>query len=64
VITPNADTPYSLAALDLRAEPRVLSVPEVTGRYYVLQFEDLFGTNVHYRLRGSSGTRRPAATGA
>ena len=36
VITPNADTPYSMAALDLRAEPMVLSVPEVKDRYYVM----------------------------
>jgi len=48
VITPNADTPYSMAALDLRAEPMVLDVPAVTDRYYVMQFEDLFGTNPHY----------------
>ena len=60
VITPNADTPYSLAALDLRAEPLVLSVPKVTGRYYVLQFEDLFGTNAHYV--GSRATGTAAAT--
>jgi hypothetical protein len=60
VITPNADMPYSLAALDLRAEPLVLSVPEVTDRYYVLQFEDLFGTNVHYV--GSRATGTAAAT--
>ncbi len=48
VITPNADTPYSMAALDLRAEPMVLDVPAVTDRYYVMQFVDLFGTNPHY----------------
>ena len=29
VITPNSDTPYSFAWLDLRAEPIVLSVPAV-----------------------------------
>jgi hypothetical protein len=29
IITPNSDTPYSLVWLDLRAEPVVLSVPEV-----------------------------------
>jgi hypothetical protein len=28
VITPNADTPYSFALLDLRAGPLVLTVPE------------------------------------
>ena len=48
VIPPNADTPYSVAGLDLRAEPLVLEVPEVSDRYYVMQFEDLFGTNPHY----------------
>lgn len=48
VITPNADTPYSFAALDLRAEPMVVSVPAVSDRYYVLQFEDLFGMNEHF----------------
>jgi hypothetical protein len=48
VITPNADTPYSFAALDLRSEPFVLTVPEVTDRYYVMQLEDLLGFNEHY----------------
>lgn len=57
VISPNADTPYSMAMLDLRAEPLVLSVPEVADRYYVMQFVDLFGTNAHYvgsRTTGSA----------
>ena len=48
VVTPNADTPYSMAALDLRAEPMVLNVPAVTDRYYVMQFVDLFGANSHF----------------
>ena len=56
VITPNADTPYSLAGLDLRAEPIVLSVPRVTDRYYVMQFEDLFGTNPYYVGTRSTGS--------
>jgi hypothetical protein len=57
VITPNADTPYSMALLDLRAQPVVIQVPQVTDRYYVLQFEDLYGCNVHFvgsRATGSS----------
>jgi len=45
VITPNADTPYSLGMLDLRGGPMVLTVPEVTDRYYVTPFVDLFGCN-------------------
>ncbi len=49
VVTPNNDTPYSWAWLDLRAEPVVVSVPEVPkGRYYVLQFVDLFTYNMAY----------------
>jgi hypothetical protein len=48
VISPNADTPYTFAGLDLRAEPVVFSVPEVRDRYYVFQLEDLLGFNAHY----------------
>jgi hypothetical protein len=60
VITPNADTPYSMAVVDLRAEPVVLSVPAVTDRYYVMQIEDLFGTNAHYV--GTRATGRSAGS--
>ena len=57
VITPNADTPYSMAMLDLRAEPVVIQVPEVSDRYYVLQFVDLFGTNPDYIGTRATGTQ-------
>ncbi|MCG2841598.1 DUF1254 domain-containing protein [Sandaracinobacter sp. RS1-74] len=47
--TPNSDTPYSQLGADLRAEPLVLSVPEVDeGRYYSLQFIDLYTFNFDY----------------
>jgi hypothetical protein len=36
VVTPNADTLYSSAWLDLRDEPIVLSLPEMTGRYHMM----------------------------
>lgn len=49
IVTPNNDTPYSWAWLDLRAEPIVLSVPEVPkSRYYVMQLIDLFTYNFGY----------------
>ena len=49
VLSPNSDTPYSLAWLDLRAEPMVLSVPRVErGRYYSIQMIDLYTHNVGY----------------
>ena len=56
VVTPNADTPYSSAALDLRAEPLVLDVPTVTDRYYVIQFIDLFGNEPHFVGSRATGT--------
>jgi hypothetical protein len=47
--TPNSDTPYSQLGADLRAEPLVLTVPEVEkGRYYSLQFIDAFTHNFAY----------------
>jgi hypothetical protein len=56
VITPNADTPYSMAGLDLRAEPMVLTVPAVTDRFYHFQLEDLWGHNAHYIGVRATGT--------
>jgi hypothetical protein len=53
VITPNSDTPYSMAWLDLRAEPIVISVPAIEReRYYAVQLID--GNTYNY---GYIGTR-------
>jgi hypothetical protein len=49
VAMPNCDTPYSFLWADLRAEPIVLSVPEVEkGRYYSLMLADLYTCNYGY----------------
>jgi hypothetical protein len=49
IVTPNNDTPYSWAWLDLRAEPIVLSLPAVAEpRYYVNQWFDLYTHNFAY----------------
>src|SRR6476469_9542612 len=43
IVSPNNDTPYSWAWLDLRTEPIVVSVPAVPkDRYYVMQWVDLY----------------------
>lgn len=59
IITPNSDTPYSFAWLDLRAEPVVLTLPEIEAkRYYSVQLIDLFTQNFAYlgkRTTGSAG---------
>jgi hypothetical protein len=58
--TPNSDTPYSWLGLDLRAEPIVLTVPEVEeGRYYSIQFTDAYTFNTDYA--GTSTTGNGAA---
>jgi hypothetical protein len=49
VQTPNSDTPYSFFTADLRAEPIVLTVPEMEKeRYYSIQLVDLYTHNFAY----------------
>ncbi len=45
VVSPNADTLYSFAFLDISKEPMVLTVPEMGNRYYLMQMLDAW-TNV------------------
>jgi hypothetical protein len=45
VTTPNADTLYSFAWLDLSKEPYILSLPDEKGRYYLMPMLDAW-TNV------------------
>ena len=45
VVSPNADTLYSIAWLDLSEQPLVMSVPAMGERYYVMQMLDAW-TNV------------------
>jgi len=61
IVTPNNDTPYSWAWLDLRAEPIVLSPPEVPApRYFVNQWFDMYTHNFAYT--GARTTGREAGT--
>lgn len=61
VITPNSDTPYSTVIMDLRAEPLVLTVPEIEKkRYYDIQLTDLYTFN--YGYIGSRATGNGAAS--
>ena len=57
--TPNSDTPYSFLGADLRAEPLVLTVPEIPkDRYYSVQFIDAYTYNFAYvgtRTTGNDG---------
>jgi len=59
VQTPNSDTPYSMVGMDLRAEPIVLTVPQIEKeRYYSIQLIDLYTHNFGYigsRATGNDG---------
>ncbi|MEZ4689985.1 MAG: DUF1254 domain-containing protein [Ignavibacteria bacterium] len=55
IVTPNSDTPYSFLTMDLRAEPIVISVPEIQkDRYYSIMFLDLY--TYIYDVVGSRAT--------
>src|SRR5262249_47814367 len=58
VVAPNQDTLYSVAVVDLRTEPMVLTVPDVHDRYWTYQFLDGWTNSFHYlgtRATGGNG---------
>ncbi len=56
--TPNNDTLYTLAFLDLSQGPLIIEVPAMGERYYTIQLADMYATNF-----GSFGSRTGAAAG-
>ena len=61
IVTPNSDTPYSILAMDLRAEPIVLSVPAVEkARYYSVMLVD--SNTFNYGYIGSRATGNKAGS--
>ncbi len=48
IVAPNVDTLYSVAVLDLRDGPLVLTVPAIHDRYYVYQFLDMYTESFAY----------------
>ena len=59
IVTPNSDTPYSMAGLLLKAEPMVLTVPPIEKeRYFSVQLIDAYTFNFDYigsRTTGNGG---------
>jgi hypothetical protein len=54
----NRDTLYTVGVLDLSKGPQVLHVPDMTGRYYAVQFTDPSdGTNFAYVGKRTTGTK-------
>jgi len=62
--TPNADTLYSNAWLDLTAGPILITVPGFGTRYYTLNFLDMYSnaTNISTGTAGGDGGRYLVAT--
>ena len=62
--TPNVDTLYSNAWLDLSGGPAIIELPPIEDRYYTLQFVDMYGnsTNLSSRTVGPGGGRFFVAT--
>jgi hypothetical protein len=52
----NNDTVYSIAQVDMGGGPVRLGVPDTAGRYYVLQFVDVWTNNFAYAGRRATGT--------
>ena len=70
VVSPNADTLYSFAWLDIAKEPIVLSLPDTGDRYYLMQMLDAWtdvfaspGTRTTGNRKGDYAITGPAFTG-
>ena len=55
IVRPNNDTLYSFAWLDVRAQPIIITVPQVEARYYSVQLVDMFTQNIAYIGTRSTG---------
>lgn len=55
-VSPNNDTLYAIAIVDLTREPQVLHLPDTQDRYYVMQFIDAWTNNFAYLGRRATGT--------
>jgi len=63
IVAPNQDTLYSVAVVDLRSGPVVLTVPDVFDRYWTYQFLDAWTESFHYiaRVRRKDAAERSSS---
>ncbi|MGI6686450.1 MAG: DUF1254 domain-containing protein [Bacillota bacterium] len=57
VVSPNVDTVYSTAWLDLSQNPVVLFVPDTDDRYYLVQIMDAYSNTFSSIGRRTTGTK-------
>jgi hypothetical protein len=60
VVSPNVDTAYSVAWIDLTTGPLVVNVPDTGGRFYTFQFMDAYTNAFAYIGTGTTGTKAGA----
>ncbi len=56
-VSPNNDTLYLIAPLEVSGGPILLHTPDTGGRYYVLQFVDPWSNNFAYVGQRATGTK-------
>jgi len=57
IVSPNADTLYAVAPLDLRSEPYVLTLPAIHSRYYSFQLLSAYTDSFAYIGTRATGGR-------
>jgi len=57
IVRPNNDTMYSFAWVDLRAQPIIITVPQIENRYYSIQLVDMFTNNLGYIGTRTTGSK-------
>ncbi|MEW6659250.1 MAG: DUF1254 domain-containing protein [Thermodesulfobacteriota bacterium] len=57
IVSPNADTLYSTAIVDLSREPLILHVPDTGGRYYLMQIMDAWSNVIAAPGKRTTGTK-------
>jgi hypothetical protein len=57
IVSPNTDTLYAVAPLDLRGEPYVLTLPAIHDRYYSFQFISAYTDSFAYIGTRATGGR-------
>jgi hypothetical protein len=57
IVSPNADTVYAVAPLDLRSEPYVLTLPAIRSRYYSFQLLSAYTDSFAYIGTRATGGR-------
>jgi hypothetical protein len=57
IVSPNLDTLYSIAWLDLKSEPMILELPDMNDRYYLMPILDAWTNVIESPGKRTTGTK-------